>query len=229
MNFLAHVAVARGSGLESDQAALGAALPDLAGMIGVPLHRRPVPPAVADGIACHHACDQVFHGHPMFVDGSRSLRRALEGKGVASGPSRGAAHVGWELLLDGEIGRDAVEAFERAIDQSAEVLAPVMTGEEHARWTSLVAAVQSRQPWRRYRDPGYVASRVALALRARPRLALRDTDVPLVAGELARIRAHVAAVSATVVTEVTAAVRASGHEEPAVAGDDLADGERPCP
>ncbi len=212
MNFLAHVAVARGTGLDSDQAALGAALPDLAGMVGIPLHRRPAPAAIADGITCHHECDEAFHAHPTFVNGCRSLRQALEAGGVPSGPSRGAAHVGWELLLDGEMGRDVVDAFGRAIDSSVEWLGPVMTSEEQERWGRLVAALQRRRPWQDYRDPHVVASRVAIALSTRPRLALREGDVPLVAAELEKVHDHVAAVGAAVVTDVTAAVRASRNE-----------------
>ena len=88
------------------QVVLGAMLPDFASMLGTRI--QGIDDArLCEGEAHHHLQDHAFHRAPGFcalvVEGARWLRS----QGVARGPSRGAAHVGIELLFDGLLVGDA--------------------------------------------------------------------------------------------------------------------------
>lgn len=173
MNFIGHLFVAR---WERDDAAfgLGAMLPDLASMAGIR------PPGVdhaelASGIALHHRTDGVFHACPSFVELCRDLFQRLLAEGVERGPARAVAHIGVELVLDGQLLADspglgnaylsALAAFEALprgafTDADASALAGV-----HARLRSYGIPYD-------YERPELVTARLISILRRRPRLAL---------------------------------------------------------
>ena len=88
MNLVGHVAVA----LEPDAAPpspdflVGCMLPDLAAIARVRI-ARPTG-ELGDGVAFHHACDEVFHESAWFRAANRALRDALVDAGVDPGPAR---------------------------------------------------------------------------------------------------------------------------------------------
>jgi hypothetical protein len=187
LNFFGHAVVASWRS-RSAAHALGAMLPDLAGMCGA---RVPLAPdqETAAGIALHHATDSAFHRLPLFTAAIRSLEDRLLARGVERGPARGAAHVGFELCLDGalldepgaaalylsgiEIGRGPLRgAFDWRPPEGLE------------RWHLLIDRLGKRGVPLAYRDPDQVTDRVALALSRRPRLSLDSAAVAAVRAEM---------------------------------------------
>jgi acyl carrier protein phosphodiesterase len=208
VNFLGHVAVAIGCGRDSDEELLGCVLPDLVGMAGLPVDKGRLAPLVLAGIECHHATDAAFHGHPVFVAGTATMRDRLAESRVSAGPRRAVGHVGWELLLDGEIGRSdrVTDAFEAAL---AAATRPSSGLDDTAggRWASFGTRLRRSQVWHRYQDPSRLAATLDSILARRPRLALRPGEVDAVRDVLHRSQPEVTAVAAAVVADVTAAVR----------------------
>ena len=210
MNFLGHAAVALGCGRDSDEEVLGAVLPDLLGMAGLRLDRTLLDASILSGMDCHHATDTAFHSHPAFVRGSASIRKRLEAMHVAAGPRRAVAHVGWELMLDGEVAKsDAVtEAFRAALVVATRPMAGL-----DPRWATFAARLNESEMWCDYQDPDRVARRLDAILARRPRLAMADGDVGAVAEVLRSSHAGVQEAASTVVAEVIAAV-AGGSRVP---------------
>lgn len=215
MNYLGHVAVALATGRRDRRFLLGAALPDLASMVGVRFDRSLLPPAIADGVACHLAADEAFHAHPRFRGGSAALREDLRGIGLATGPTRAVSHAGWELLLDGTLVRGPVEeAYRSALDAGEDVV--VALGPEHrGRWERLLAG--RPPPPLRYDDPGWVADRLFAMLSRRPRLAFDEALKPRLAAVLGDRQADVAGCSAAVLHDV-ASLAATPDVTPAAGG-----------
>ena len=178
MNFFGHAAVARH--VDDDPAfVLGAMAPDLLAMCGAP-GDRPTSARVAAGQAHHLAVDAVFHGCAAFVTLQSWAVRTLMESGVRRGPARGAAHVGIELLLDGQLAADsrARAAYDRSLATADGASQPFHWPEESsgARWRMLVRRLRQGTIPDGYRDPGFVAGRLAGALRGRPRLALTPAE-----------------------------------------------------
>ena len=190
MNVLGHTHVA--DRLRPDDAAhaLGAVLPDLATIAGVRLRtplRPPLQPAIADGVACHHAADATFHSLATFRTGVAALRRDLLAAGLPTGPARAVAHVGYELLLDGTlVGTPTEHAYRRALVGAAEAtdaISPV----HRARWRAFVDRITANARHAlRYDDVGWVADRMVAILATRPRLRLDTASVPVVTRVLDR-------------------------------------------
>lgn len=101
MNYFGHAAVASWStpSGELGGVALGAMLPDFAVMCGARVAGA-AEPAIARGVALHHATDAVFHLAPAVLALFREAEGHLTARRVRRGPTRAAAHVGVELLLD---------------------------------------------------------------------------------------------------------------------------------
>jgi hypothetical protein len=99
MNFFGHAAVASWSA-PPPGTVLGAMLPDFATMVRARLD-EPTDPAIAAGVAHHHATDAAFHTMPAVLGLMRELDGRLAALGCARGPRRAVAHIGVELLLDG--------------------------------------------------------------------------------------------------------------------------------
>ena len=210
MNYLAHVAVALACDLTSPEELLGVVLPDLWGMAAVRFYREHLPRQVGRGMAFHYATDSAFHAHPAFVAGSGRIRQRLALDGLATGPRRASAHVGWELLLDGSVFAmpNVVESFTAALSNSGRALSDVPEDEKW-RWMAFATQMRDRRDWEHFDDPAFVAARIHRILEARPRLALQQTDVPRVFEALQEIRGSVAEQSSAVVADVAQAVSAS--------------------
>ena len=175
MNFLAHLEVARRRLGGSDPAALlGAMLPDLISVPSMrvgPLERWPL--GTAEGIRCHRRADEAVHADRRFVDGITAMRHDLVAAGFSRGPARAAAHVSWELLLDGTLlGVPATrEAYLAAVAAPSSGWVPDADVDEVDRWQDVVG---------RYRERGLpdgidtpaTAVRVVDLLARRPRLAV---------------------------------------------------------
>lgn len=190
MNFFAHALVASWRS-SSPAYALGAMLPDLAGMVGA--RTPPVDHAeLAAGIDLHHATDRAFHRLPVFTGAMADIQRRLMSLGVGRGPAAGAAHVGFELCLDGALLDEphAIAHYLAALDAARGDLRAVIpwpdTGAA-ARWHRLVERLAAWGPPHRYRDLDLVADRIERALAGRPRLALAARETALLRGEMADI------------------------------------------
>ncbi|HEX3947013.1 MAG TPA: hypothetical protein VHW47_04885, partial [Acidimicrobiales bacterium] len=158
MNFLAHVLVAAESGDGTPEAALGAALPDLARMAGVRFDRDALPPLVRQGIDSHHRADSCFHADRTFLTGAEALRSAGRRRGLPVGASRAVGHAGWELLLDGALlgVPELVDRFLAATD-CADTVVPTLDPADRASWAGLVASLRTDRWWLRYDEPALVA------------------------------------------------------------------------
>ncbi|MEB2325122.1 MAG: hypothetical protein OZ921_21590, partial [Sorangiineae bacterium] len=120
MDFFGHAAVASWHGAGTGLA-LGAMLPDFAGMILA----RPPPAAhsgITEGIRLHHRTDAVFHDAPAFRELSTRALEWLEDRGLRRGSARAIAHVGVEMLLDAAVADDAGAraAYLGALDEARE-------------------------------------------------------------------------------------------------------------
>ena len=152
-------------------------LPDFAGMIGSRL-ARVSDPQIADGISLHHRTDHVFHGCATFQQLIADGNAWLQDRGVARGGSRGASHVGIELLLDGELVGDSevAELYLGALRAGAtDALGTCIEWsdpEGRERWRAALARLIANGVPMGYRDPAWVARAVVRALSSRPRLAL---------------------------------------------------------
>ncbi len=172
---------------------LGAMLPDFATMAGARL-RKLSAGSLADGIRFHHATDAVFHRLEDFRWLSRQTLARLGERGVARGSALAVAHVGIELLLDGELVVDA--AAQRAY-RAAVAAAPSASGcwqdQAHEdRWRQLAARLADWGVPTGYRDSDEVTRRLVRILRDRPRLRLREPDLERVRAELTEMQEQVA-------------------------------------
>jgi hypothetical protein len=178
MNFFGHATVARL--VDEDPAfVLGAMAPDLLGMCGLAAGASSSP-RLAAGQAHHLAVDAAFHGSAAFVTLQSWAVGNLIARGLRRGPARGAAHVGIELLLDGELASDgrARAAYDRSLAIADGACQPFHWPEESsgARWRTLVRRLRAGTIPDSYRDPDFVADRLVGALRGRPRLAMTTAE-----------------------------------------------------
>lgn len=181
MNFFGHAAVATWRS-SAPAFVLGSMLPDFASMVGA---RQPDSrhPEITAGIAFHHATDDVFHDCPSF---RRLLSQALDALGelgVARGSARAVAHVGVEILLDGELSKQggAAPAYLAALRSFAELSIDWRAPADALAARGLVVALGARGVSPEHSAPDVVALRVARTLARRPRLALSS-------GEEAKVR-----------------------------------------
>jgi acyl carrier protein phosphodiesterase len=173
LNFIGHLFVARWQ-REDDGFGLGAMLPDFAGMTRVRLAAS-AEESVQAGIALHHATDQVFHDSEPFMALMAQAFQALTQLGVARGPARAVAHVGVEMLIDGELLKDA--ALEQPYLAALHALAfrvddLVNEPAERARLSTLARRLNQHGVPHDYRNIEAVTRRLELMLAHRPRLAL---------------------------------------------------------
>jgi len=196
VNFFSHALVASWRS-RSPAYALGAMLPDLAGIVGA--RTPPVEhPEVAAGVELHHLTDRAFHRLPVFVHAMSEIQSQLMARGLGRGPAAGAAHVGFEICLDVALvdEPDAVPHYLAALEVARGELraAFAWTADgDAARWQALVDRLASYGPPRPGFDPGPLAERVARALAGRPRLALDAGGTDLVRAEMPDIAARATA------------------------------------
>lgn len=192
MNLLGHICVARTQSNDPTMW-LGAALPDLQREAGVGIGEPSQwSSAVRDGIACHHAADEVFHDLPIFRSQSVALTRTLLDAGVPRGAARAVGHAGWELLLDGTLvdDDDLVAAYlsAMAVDVSA-------NGDE---WVNALARRVERGAPTFYADPAVVAELLWRVLGRRRLLAFDRSHIDAVVTGLTDAQPAIAAAAPSV-------------------------------
>ncbi len=182
MNVGGHIVVAASVAPEEPVVWLGAALPDLGAMGRFRLLGSTPDPEVTRGIAMHHRTDDVFHSHPWFTGLMSRLRASLKEAGLDRGAARAIAHVGPELLLDGELLRrpgqtDAVDTTIRLLDEPElrARLRSLVSPDMATDWIEHLASVAGHPSPPDHHDPHAVAQRLHRILRRRPRLAF-DAD-----------------------------------------------------
>jgi hypothetical protein len=195
VNFFGHAAAARQ--VDDDPAfVLGAMAPDLLPLCGA-VATTETSPKVAAGQTHHLAVDAVFHANPAFAALQTWASGALRQAGVPRGASRGAAHVGIELFLDGALAGEtrAREAFARSLAHADTTGTPFVWRDDQsrARWRMLVQRLRAGGIPDRYRDPDFVADRLIGALSRRPRLALADHAAAILRAFLPALGGRVAA------------------------------------
>jgi len=187
---------------------IGAMLPDFATISGA-RSVRATNPETARGVALHHATDAVFHAAPDFVVLTKRVREHLERCGIRNGSARAAAHVGIELLLDGNLLTDAraCDLYVRALaDAGAHIgCAGADDVPRLARFLERVRGAGIPYP---YTDPRAVADRVGRALAPRPLLALAAGDADVLVIVLADVAADVRARAASLLDDVRRGLRA---------------------
>lgn len=184
MNFIGHLFVARWH-RDDPGFGLGAMLPDFAGMARVRLAQS-AHESVQAGIALHHATDQVFHDSEPFMALVAQLFQALARREVPRGPARAVAHVGVELLIDGELLREAAlgDDYLSALDElPARVDDLVREPLQQERFSLLAQRLRRYGVPHDYRNIEAVTRRLELMLAHRPRLAL-DTDSSAIVREV---------------------------------------------
>lgn len=166
MNFLAHAEVARRLPRSSDAVVLGAMLPDLAHLVPIRLDRQRLSGGLTAGWNCHVAADRVFHADDRFRAAVSGMARQLQEHGWPRWPARAAAHVSWELLLDGRWAQrsDPTPWFAPVLRCSE--LVDRLQPDEQQRWEGLVHRQVSHPLWTSYIEPGAVAERTWRRLQA---------------------------------------------------------------
>jgi hypothetical protein len=211
VNFVGHIAVGVSSGGDEPEFLVGSALPDFASM-GRTRLRPPAPGALADGIALHHAADHAFHADPWFHELERDLRTDLLADGLPDGGARACAHVGVELLLDGELVRqrevaDAVATVYEQISDPSDAVVGLAAPQEKARWHEHLVAIPQRLDPAAYADPDVVGRRLHTITSRRPRLAFPSSMVDAVCVRLYALQPRIADDAPTVRQRVTRSTR----------------------
>jgi len=207
VNFIGHATVALWT-RTAPEFVLGSMLPDFAGMAGTRLLRagqaslaraesaRLDPPAsdpLAAGIALHHRTDDAFHSAPAFVRLLQETLDELTEQGVTRGAARAVAHIGTEMLIDGELllSPEVAAAYTQALAVERPLDALFVDAEGGPRWSRLRERLLGHGVPYDYRDPDSVLRRLSLVLRARPRLAIDEKSAPLVRAHLPELQRKV--------------------------------------
>lgn len=208
MNLGAHITIAAAL-FDDPLVHLGSALPDVATIGGFRMVPGSGTGPIGEGIAFHHATDNEFHSHPWFTSRQKTVFDRLTQLGVGRGAARASAHVGVELLLDGElfagthgpVRNDAVVgAFQIAATAAdTEQLVPV---EMRVDWQGHLGQLNRWRSPDYFRDPAGVARRMETILSARPRLAMDQDDVEKVTVALAEIQPSIADTSESFLGEM---------------------------
>lgn len=167
---------------------------------------------VGQGIAFHHRTDAIFHSHPWFTSKQKSVFDHLADAGVGRGAARASAHVGVELLLDGELfendptrGQVVSNALAAASGAPPEV-AEAVPHDSQDRWQLHLAGLHRWRAPGYFRDPLAVAHRMESILAGRPRLAMSEGDVSKVAGALEAAQPSIAATAEEFLSEMVEAL-----------------------
>ncbi|MFM2418748.1 MAG: hypothetical protein RL385_3471 [Pseudomonadota bacterium] len=220
MNFVSHLALAQAVRRDAGFL-LGAMLPDFASMAGVRIRPDGLVDGglaeVSAGVHHHLRVDDIFHGHPQFLALMAVCVDQLTLAGVPRGPARAAAHVGVELLLDGELGHDPamVAAYVRTVAWGAQAAAEWSF---HAArpLAGLLSRLHRHGFPHEYASPEAVAARVVGMFAARPRLALSPANAPYLVGVLRDAQVDVRACVAWLFRDLqhALAIGDAGHNEP---------------
>lgn len=208
MNFFGHAVAASWHDREPTFA-LGAMLPDFAGMCGMRLEAA-LDGETAAGVDYHHATDRAFHRLEAFSRAVAEIGQRLILRGVPRGPARGVAHVGFELCLDGALLEQtgATRVYQAALaagtDPLIERALKWSTPDGAHRWRTLCARLSAHGTPIEYRDPTCVADRVERVLSRRRLLALNPGAAIIVVREMPAIAARVTSEAAGIVEELRA-------------------------
>lgn len=205
VNFFGHAAIASWHSPADAGVALGSMLPDFASMCGARLDEQR-DPRVAAGVALHHATDAVFHRAPVVLALFRDAGRRLAARAVRRGPSRAAAHVGVELLLDG-VWLDEPrhrDGFLAALAHPVEVAWRDPDGAP--RYAALAARLRAHGLPTDLGHGAGVARRLARTLAGRALLAPTSAELAAIAEVMDDLGPRIAAAAPTVLTQVRAAL-----------------------
>jgi hypothetical protein len=214
VNFIGHAQVALWS-RDEPAFVLGAMLPDLVGMAGLRVPGvntsapadAPVPcmsRELAEGVALHHRTDQLFHSEPHFLRLTQRVLDELTALGVPRGPARGVAHVGVELLLDGELlGEPGVaRGYEQALGVLPRVRPLFAESPQIERWTAFSRRLAAYGTPYDYRNADAVVDRLVRVFAGRQRLALDSNSERIVRSVLPDLQRHVASETPLVLSEL---------------------------
>lgn len=172
---------------------LGSALPDIATIGGFRMLPGSAKGSIGEGVAFHHATDNIFHSHKWFTSRQKLVFDDLTAAGVGRGAARASAHVGVELLLDGELFHERPErsawvaqAFDRA--ETAPGISDIVPVHSRIGWQDHLSRLPQWRTPTYFRDPAAVARRMEAILSARPRLAMKPDDVARVAAALESVQ-----------------------------------------
>lgn len=129
MNYFGHAAVATLRGANA-RFVLGAMLPDLIPMAGVPIPRTFADRDLNSGLSFHIETDALFHNTRTFIELNRKALSDLRALGVSRGPARACAHIGVEMWIDTELAeshasRSGYESALSELCQRPQVLEPL--------------------------------------------------------------------------------------------------------
>jgi len=208
VNYFGHAAVASWHGPVSPGRALGAMLPDFAGMCGARLGDAS-DPEVAEGIALHHATDHVFHELAPVTALMHELDARLDKLGCARGPRRAVAHVGVELLLDGTLVAEPAYRASFLAGLSCDAARVVWRDADGpARFAVLIERLRGYGVPDDLREPAAIASRLSRVLAGRPLLAPSPSDLRAIGKALAEHQSRVVVASETVLRALRSALDA---------------------
>jgi acyl carrier protein phosphodiesterase len=192
MNFIGHLYVARWTG-DAPRFLLGAMLPDFASMTAIRLPAI-ADPELAEGVRLHHRTDDAFHGAPVFSALVQETISTLTLRGVERGPARAVGHIGVEMLIDGELVREAElgAAYLSALAAFSGI-AHTLEAERSAALEGLVARLIRYGIPYDYERPEAVTARVSSVLSRRPRLALSAQAQAVVGSIMPDLKARVVA------------------------------------
>ncbi len=209
MNYFGHAVVASWTAAGDDLAgvALGAMLPDFAVMCGARVIGAGNA-SIERGIALHHATDAVFHHAPAVLALFRDAGARLTARGCRRGPTRAAAHVGIELLLDGVLVDDALhrEVYAAALAVDAVSVTWRHDG-DGARFAALHARLRRHGMPDDLRRPRAAAERIFRMLAGRRLLAPDAAERTAIAEVLDELATPVAVAAPTITRQVAAGLQ----------------------
>jgi acyl carrier protein phosphodiesterase len=208
VNFIGHATIALWQ--RSEPAfVLGSMLPDFASMAGGRLqHDAELDASLAHGIALHHRTDDVFHAAGEFTRLTQEALDELTALSVPRGAARAVAHIGVEMLIDGELVRagEVAEAYVAALHAGAGLRTPFRSEAEEGRWRALRQRLLAFGPPHDYRNVDAVLARLTHVLARRPRLSLDAHAAELVRTRLPALQARVIAALPSLLTELRGAL-----------------------
>jgi hypothetical protein len=204
VNFFGHAAVASWSNA-APGVVLGAMLPDFATMCGGRIAAA-ADVEVTRGIALHHATDGAFHTLPVVTGLMRELDDQLAARACARGPRRAAAHIGVELLLDGEL---TDEPGYRAAYLAGLACDPALTWRDAGaapRFAILLDRLRARGIPDDLRSPDAITTRIHHILAHRPLLAPSPDDLRAIRGGLTAFQPRITVAAETILRALRAAL-----------------------